>query len=188
MRSSCRYGHLNHTQRIPYLQPFPCFGQSMPILCSRRSTHLCLCACISPLNHVLFVCFSIGLRRLAGSKRLLKVSDDVVNVLSANRNTDEVFRNPAVCLLFVAELLMCCRPGMNSQSLRVANTCQLLEPVQIRGLRKPYFARFEISLKPSTTCWPAASPPFTPNESTPPNPLGKYFFASECDWCFSSPG
>lgn len=41
-----------------------------------------------------------------------------------------------------------------------------------------YFARLEINWNPSTTWLPASCPPLTPNESTPPNPLGRYFFAN----------
>ena len=54
----------------------------------------------------MFIRFPIRLRRLAGSKRLLKVGNDIVNVLSADRNPDQIFRDSAVCLLFIAELLM----------------------------------------------------------------------------------
>lgn len=51
-----------------------------------------------------------------------------------------------------------------------------------------YLARFEINLKPSTTWLPAAAPPLTPKESTPPNPRFRYFLAVSCEGWSGRPG
>ncbi len=75
----------------------------------------------------MFICCRVWLCRFARSERLLKVLNDIVNVLSANRNTDEVVRDTAICLFLVAELLMRRCPGVNSQSLGVTNTGQRLD-------------------------------------------------------------
>lgn len=57
--------------------------------------------------------------------------------------------------------------------------CHRQQPPILRmGKLTTYFARLEIIRKPSTTCEPAAEPPLTPKDRTPPKPLGRYFFAS----------
>ena len=89
------------------------FCQSRCISSSSSTPHLCLCACVPLLNHVVFLSFRIRLRRLASRKRLLKVRNNVVNVLCADRDTNEVFCDTAVRLLLVAELLMRRCPGVN---------------------------------------------------------------------------
>jgi hypothetical protein len=88
------------------------------------------------------------LLRLGGRclERLLKVGDDIVNVLCTDRDADEVLvssmsisRNLQVkkggmgaylghtrtYLLFVTQLLVRSRPRMDSQRLRVTNICQI---------------------------------------------------------------
>ena len=54
-----------------------------------------------------FGCFARG-------KGLFKVLYDIVNVLCAHRNPDQILRDPAVSLLLVAELLVGGRPGVDS--------------------------------------------------------------------------
>lgn len=125
--SSCRY-LWSTRNNIPYVQLVQPFWQLNPI--SSSSTHRCPCVCFPSLDQVVFICCRVWLCRFARSERLLKVLNDIVNVLSANRNTDEVVRDTAICLFLVAELLMRRCPGVNSQSLGVTNTGQRLEPLQ----------------------------------------------------------
>ena len=89
---------------------------------SSSTPQLCLSVCVSPFNHVLFVSFRIRLRRLACGERLLKIRNDIVNVLSTDRNADKVLRDTAVRLLLVAELLMRRSPWVDSQGFGVSDT------------------------------------------------------------------
>lgn len=54
--------------------------------------------------------------------------DDVVNVLCAYGDSDEVCGDAAVGLLLIAKLLMRRRPGVYSQSLGVADAAVFLAP------------------------------------------------------------
>lgn len=118
---------------------------------------------------------------IARLKALLEIVDNIVNVLETNRNTDKIFCHSRINLFLVAKLLVGGGPWMNGKSFCITNTTVAVS-VLIRNLgRITYFARFDTSLKPSTTWDPAAAPPFTPNESTPPNPLGRYFLANSCE-------
>ncbi len=109
---------VHHQQRYPLCAIDSLAFCNTSRLCSAlflgSSSHLCLCVRVSRLNHVVLICFCIRLRRLARRKGLLKVRNDVVNVFGADRDTDEVFRDTAIPLLLVAELLMRRRPGVNS--------------------------------------------------------------------------
>ena len=71
---------------------------------------------------VLFLSFRVRLRGFARRKGLLKVRNDVVNVLRAYGYPDEIFRHTAVRLLLVAQLLVRCAPRVDRQGLRVADT------------------------------------------------------------------
>lgn len=66
---------------------------------------------------------------LQSAEGLLKVGNDIVNVLSANRDTDGILGDARIKLLLVAQLLVGGGPGVNGQSFGVANTRQELEHV-----------------------------------------------------------
>lgn len=55
-------------------------------------------------------------------ERLLKVSNDVVNVLRTNRDADSVLLDTGVTAFLLGELLMGGGPRVDSQSLGVADT------------------------------------------------------------------
>jgi hypothetical protein len=55
---------------------------------------------------------------------LLEVVDDVVNVLVADGDTDEVFGDSAVPPFLLRELLVCRSPRMDRQRFRVADTVE----------------------------------------------------------------
>lgn len=55
-------------------------------------------------------------------KCLLKVRDDVVDMLSSDRDANEIFGNAGRLLFIIRELLVGCRPRMNGKSFGVANT------------------------------------------------------------------
>ena len=123
-------------------------------------------------------------RGAALGEGLLEVVADVVEMLGADRDADQVLGDAAVDLLLVAQLLVGGGPGVNGEGLAIANATQpvstKLQP-RVGAARGVYLARLEIISKPSTTWLPAAPPPLTPNDSTPPEPRGRYFLASACD-------
>lgn len=68
-----------------------------------------------------------------GLERLLKISNDIVNVLCTDRNTDAILCRARVKTLLVSELLMSCRPRVNCKSLGIPNTIyQLVQFLSIR--------------------------------------------------------
>jgi hypothetical protein len=77
----------------------------------------CLSVRRTGLVLVLLLWLSIGLRSLAGSETLFEVVDDIVNVLSSDRDTDEVLSDTRVVLLLVAELLVGGGPGVDRKGL-----------------------------------------------------------------------
>ncbi len=78
----------------------------------------------SSLVFVSLLRFRVGLCSLARGEGLLKVVDDIVNVLVADRNSDEIFRDTAVGLFFIRELLVRCRPWMDGQCFGVADASE----------------------------------------------------------------
>lgn len=104
-------------------------------------------------------------------------------------NTDAILGCARVQTFLLAELLMGCRPWVDCQGLGVSNTtCRLDYTLFPNNGEETYFARLEISLKPSTSWIPAAAPPLTPKERTPPNPRLKYRLAVSWLGWLSSPG
>lgn len=106
-----------------------CFAYNNP--CYGSYYQLCSCLCTA-------ACFSVTclastrLRRLRSVERLLKVSNDIINMLCANRNSNKVLsrisrithnstrsylRDTRSTLLFIRELLMSRRPWVNRQGL-----------------------------------------------------------------------
>ena len=65
---------------------------------------------------MLVTLFGLGiwLSSIARCKGLLKVLDDVVDVLGTYRYPDKIRCDSAVLLLVIAELLMGCCPGVDS--------------------------------------------------------------------------
>lgn len=61
------------------------------------------------------------------AERLLKVGNNIINVLSANRYTDSILGGARIKLLLVGQLLMGGGPGVNGQGLGVANTRRELD-------------------------------------------------------------
>ncbi|KAL7359630.1 hypothetical protein ACKS0A_10230 [Histoplasma ohiense] len=76
--------------------------------------------------------------------------------------------------------------AMRSSSLSCS--CVVDHGWMARDLQSPTLARFEMILNPSTTWLPASAPPLTPNDSTPPNPRFRYFFAVSWLGWLSNPG
>ena len=68
----------------------------------------------------------IGLRLLARRKALLEVVDDVVDVLGADADADQVLSDAGFALLLVRELLVRGGPGVDGEGLRVADAARTL--------------------------------------------------------------
>ena len=86
--------------------------------------------------------------------------DNVVNVLSANADAYQILGHPRVDLLLIRQLLVRGRPWVNSKSLGVTDAERWQISSCVEGLfasavparqDMTYFARLDISLKPSTT-------------------------------------
>ncbi len=77
------------------------YSQLRTLLC--RAPQLGFPICVAPQYHILLlpILFRLGLRRLARSKRLFKVGDDIVNVFSPNRDPDQILCDTAIVLLLI---------------------------------------------------------------------------------------
>jgi hypothetical protein len=75
------------------------------------------------LVSILGVIFALG-SSLGGLERLLEVCNDIVNVLNANRNPDQVLSDSTIGFLFVAQLLVSgapriCRTWISKKSVTI---------------------------------------------------------------------
>ena len=89
---------------------------------SRSSTQLSFPVGIPFDVVILLLPLCIWLCSFASRKRLLKVGNDVVNMLCSHGYPNEVFRDTAVRLFLIAQLFVRCAPGVDCQGLRVADT------------------------------------------------------------------
>ena len=71
---------------------------------------------------VLLVRLAVRLGALARGKALLEVVDDVVDVLGADADPDQVLCYAGINSLLFLKLLMCGGPGVDGESFRVADT------------------------------------------------------------------
>jgi hypothetical protein len=55
---------------------------------------------------------------------LFKVGNNVINVLSADGDADTILGHTRVETFLLAQLLMCCGPGVNCESFRVADAAR----------------------------------------------------------------
>jgi hypothetical protein len=121
------------------------------------------------------MCFSK--KTLCSSKGLFKVGDNVINVFGSDTDTNEVLGYTRCNLLVVRELLVGGCPWIYTSQFD-SNDSNYLRIAKV--LLSPTFAKLEMSLNPSTILLPASPPPLIPKDKTPPNPLGRYFFACSC--------
>lgn len=89
-------------------------------MATRLYHRLSRCISVSVCFAVLGVTLASGLRSRR-RERLLKVGNDVVNVLRTDGDTDEILGNTTVDTLFFAKLFVSCRPRVDGESLGVAN-------------------------------------------------------------------
>lgn len=68
-------------------------------------------------------------------KRLLEIGNDIVNVLQADGDADEVLGDTAVDPLLLAQLLVRCGPGVDGQRLRVADAKIMSAVLPVSGSR-----------------------------------------------------
>ena len=100
-------------------------------------------------------------------------------MFGADGDADEIFGDAGVDPLGFGKLFVGCGPGMDGEGFGVADTRRGERRVS-GGRTEGRFgaegdwglgtnlARLEMSLKPSTISLPAAAPPLTPNDKTPP--------------------
>ena len=81
---------------------------------------------IPVLFSVLLLRLRVWFRGLALLEALLKVPDDVVNVLGTDRDADQVLRDAAVGFLRVGQLLVGRGPGVDGQGFGIADAVRVL--------------------------------------------------------------
>lgn len=59
---------------------------------------------------------------LRSLERLLKVGNNIINMLRSNRDTNRIFSHTRVLTFLIRKLLVGSRPWMDSQCLRITNT------------------------------------------------------------------
>lgn len=101
--------HSQWSRRLSY--------ESNSFLFSCSSTQCSLPVGIPFYLLIFFITFRIWLRSFTRREGLFKVCDYIVNVLCAHRYPDEIFCDAAIFLLFVAQLLVRCAPGVDCQGL-----------------------------------------------------------------------
>lgn len=86
---------------------------------------------------------------------MFEIGNDVVDMFGTHRNADSIFSDTRIQTLLLRELFVGGRPGVDGQSLRIANAVAkgLASNNELAKFRvaDTYFARLEISLKLSTT-------------------------------------
>lgn len=84
-------------------------------------THLGIPIGGSLLLFVPFISLRVSFGGLTCGKGLLKVVENVINVLGADGNPDEVFGDTAIGLFFIRELLVCGGPRVDGQRFGVTD-------------------------------------------------------------------
>ena len=115
------------------------------------------------------MCLKVELCLHAG-KSLVEVGDDIVDILDADREADEVLGE--VCCL---------------ELLRLSWEWVVEAGWMISDFASPTLARCVKSFTLFTTESPASRPPLTPKTTTPPKPCFRMRLATSCDGSFSSP-
>jgi hypothetical protein len=65
---------------------------------------------------------TIRQRSFRSLERLLKVSNNIIDMLRSNRDTNRIFSNTRILAFLISKLFMGRRPRVNSQGFRIANT------------------------------------------------------------------
>lgn len=98
-----------------------------------------------------------SLQSTSSLERLLKVGNDIIDMLSTHRDADSILSDSRVNAFLYGKLFMSRGPRVNSEGLHIPNT--VADMISSRSFsnessphrRWTYFARLLINLKPSTT-------------------------------------